>query len=72
MTTLLVSEVFPPKHGGSGRWFWEIYRRLSRSDYAIATSEHPKQEAFDRSHDLRLERLPLALPSWGLLNSLPG
>src|SRR5262249_18431970 len=24
-TTLLVSEVFPPAHGGSGRWFWEIY-----------------------------------------------
>ena len=28
MSVLLLSEIFPPQKGGSGRWFWEIYRRL--------------------------------------------
>jgi phosphatidylinositol alpha-1,6-mannosyltransferase len=66
MTTLLVTEVFPPRHGGSGRWFWEVYRRLPRRDVVIAAGEYPDQEAFDRTHDLRLSRLPLTLRSWGL------
>ncbi|MCI0641904.1 MAG: glycosyltransferase family 4 protein [Gemmataceae bacterium] len=66
MKALLLSEIFPPKTGGSGRWFWEIYRRLPRDQYALAVGEHPRQAEFDRSHDLNLARLPLALPSWGL------
>jgi phosphatidylinositol alpha-1,6-mannosyltransferase len=66
MTTLLVSEVFPPVHGGSGRWFWEVYRRLPRRQYVIAAGEHQRQADFDRSHDLRLCRLPLAQRAWGL------
>lgn len=27
---LLVTEVFPSQTGGSGRWFWKIFRRLPR------------------------------------------
>jgi phosphatidylinositol alpha-1,6-mannosyltransferase len=61
-----VSEIFPPKTGGSGRWFWEVYRRLPRDTYVIAAGEHPRQAEFDRGHDLRVLRLPLALRSWGL------
>lgn len=66
MTTLLISEVFPPRTGGSGRWFWEIYRRLPREQFLVAAGEAPGHEAFDRTHDLRLVRLPLTLPSWGV------
>jgi phosphatidyl-myo-inositol dimannoside synthase len=66
MTRLLVSEIFPPVHGGSGRWFWEIYRRLPREEYAVAAGEHPNQVEFDRSHQLRVSRLPLRIPAWGL------
>jgi phosphatidylinositol alpha-1,6-mannosyltransferase len=66
MTTLLLSEIFPPRTGGSGRWFWEIYRRLPRSRVVIAAGEDPRQQEFDRTHDLRLFRLPLTLPAWGL------
>jgi phosphatidylinositol alpha-1,6-mannosyltransferase len=66
MTALLISEIFPPWTGGSGRWFWEIYRRLPRQEFVIAAGQHPRQEAFDRTHDLRLARLPLNLASWGL------
>jgi phosphatidylinositol alpha-1,6-mannosyltransferase len=68
MTTLLVSDIFPPKTGGSGRWFWEIYRRLPREDFVIAAGEDPRQMDFDRSHNLRVMRLPLTMRSWGLLS----
>jgi phosphatidylinositol alpha-1,6-mannosyltransferase len=66
MKTLLVSEIFPPANGGSGRWFWEIYRRLPREEFVIAAGEHPGQNDFDRTHDLNVHRLPLALPDLGL------
>src|SRR5262249_4558378 len=69
--SLLLSEVFPPQTGGSGRWFWELYRRLSRDRYLIATGEYAHQETFDRTHDLRLWRLPLKQSSWAL-RSLAG
>jgi phosphatidylinositol alpha-1,6-mannosyltransferase len=71
MTTLLISDVFPPKTGGSGRWFWEIYRRLPRDEFIIAAGEDPRQEQFDQSHSLRLVRAPLALRAWGV-RSLEG
>ncbi len=64
--TLLISEIFPPQKGGSGRWFWEIYRRLPRADYVIAAGEHAGQERFDAGHDLHVVRLPLRMSEWGL------
>src|SRR5438132_2719320 len=68
MTIMLVSEKFPPRTGGSGRWFWEIYRRLPRGQVFVAAGEHPRQEEFDRGHDLRVARLPLTMREWGLLS----
>ncbi len=65
---LVLTEIFPPRTGGSGRWFWEVYRRLPREAFAIATAEHPDQEVFDKTHDLQLYRLPLSLRQWGLLS----
>jgi phosphatidylinositol alpha-1,6-mannosyltransferase len=66
MKSLLVTEVFPPRTGGSGRWFWEVYRRLPRGSYVVAAGEHPRQDEFDRTHDLRLLRLPLTFSTWGV------
>jgi phosphatidylinositol alpha-1,6-mannosyltransferase len=66
VSTLLVSEVFPPRTGGSGRWFWEVYRRLPRADYLIAAGEDAQQAAFDATHDLRVVRVPLTMRAWGL------
>lgn len=63
---LLLSEIFPPKTGGSGRWFWEIYRRLPRERYLIAAGEDARQAAFDATHDLRVVRMPLTLRQWGI------
>ncbi len=65
MKALLLSEIFPPKTGGSGRWFWEIYRRISRDEVVVVAGEDPRQEQFDRTHDLRLSRLPLEMADWG-------
>jgi phosphatidylinositol alpha-1,6-mannosyltransferase len=67
MTIMLVSDNFPPRTGGSGRWFWEIYRRLPRAQVFVAAGEHPRQEEFDRGHDLRVARLPLSMREWGVL-----
>jgi len=64
--TLLLSEIFPPRTGGSGRWLWEIYRRLSRQQLLICAGTHPRQAEFDARHDVPLLRIPLTLPSWGL------
>jgi phosphatidylinositol alpha-1,6-mannosyltransferase len=63
---LLLSRVFPPQVGGSGRWLWEIYRRLPRHQVVIAAGEDPRQGEFDARHDLTVARLPLHPESWGL------
>jgi phosphatidyl-myo-inositol dimannoside synthase len=66
MSLLLVTEIFPPRIGGSGRWFWEIYSRLPRDEVAIAAGTAPGEEAFDRTHDLKVQRLDLTMRSWGV------
>lgn len=62
----LITEAFPPQNGGSSRWFFEIYRRLPRSRVVVAAGEGPGCEAFDRTHELRVSRLPLAMDDVGL------
>ncbi len=64
--TLLLSEIFPPTNGGSGRWFWELYSRLSISEYIIAAGQTVGDEAFDKAHDLNITRVNLSSPSWGI------
>jgi phosphatidyl-myo-inositol dimannoside synthase len=68
LRTLLISDNFPPRTGGSGRWFWEIYRRLPRDSFMIAAGEHQRQAEFDRAHDVRVVRLPLTMRAWGLVS----
>lgn len=63
---LLVSEVFPPRTGGSGRWFWEIYRRMPRDEVTIAAGEDAQAAEFDRTHDVRVVRVPLTLGDFGV------
>jgi phosphatidylinositol alpha-1,6-mannosyltransferase len=68
MVRLLISDMFPPKIGGSSRWFWEIYRRLPRAEIVIAAGEDRQQDEFDRTHGLRVMRLPLTSSDWGVFN----
>ena len=64
--TLLVTENFPPRTGGSGRWFWELYRRLPRERFLVAAGQAPRQDEVDRNGQLRVVRLPLTLREWGV------
>lgn len=66
MKTLLVSEVFPPRKGGSGRWFWEVYRRSDPSRCMILAGCHPGDAEFDATHELNVQRVPLTFPTWGV------
>jgi phosphatidylinositol alpha-1,6-mannosyltransferase len=59
MSILLVSDIFPP----TGRWFWEIYRRLPPGTIVVAAGQAPGAAAFDAEHRLRTERLELAFPT---------
>jgi phosphatidylinositol alpha-1,6-mannosyltransferase len=68
VTVLLLTEVFPPKTGGSGRWMWELYRRLDKIDVQVAAGNTAGAESFDRTHALRIQRLPLAFTNWGVFD----
>lgn len=66
MKRLLVSEVFPPQHGGSGRWFYEVYRRMPAGTSVVVAGEHARAWEFDRASGLPTERAPLRMDQWGV------
>ena len=66
MKTLLLSEIFPPAKGGSGRWFHDLYGRLARDRYVLAVGTQPGHEAFDCGQDLDIRRLRLHSDRWDL------
>ncbi|MEJ2681539.1 MAG: hypothetical protein P8144_08715 [Gammaproteobacteria bacterium] len=66
MRILFLSEIFPPTHGGSGRWLWEVATRLDPSTVTVVTHQHPNAEQFDRTHNLDIRRIPLQSPEWGV------
>jgi phosphatidylinositol alpha-1,6-mannosyltransferase len=63
---LLITNVFPPRIGGSGRWLWELYRRMRGFDVSVAATGEPGAAAFDASSGMTIHRLPLDFPSWGV------
>ncbi|AKO52759.1 glycosyl transferase family 1 [Marinobacter psychrophilus] len=63
---LLVSEIFPPTHGGSGRWFWEIYSRFSVGNVACLVGEHPNATVIDSTFPHPIQRFALSSSEWGL------
>jgi phosphatidyl-myo-inositol dimannoside synthase len=65
---LLVSDLFPPRTGGSGRWLWELYRRLEGVRIHIAAGEAPDSELFDRGSPVPIARVPLSFRNWGISN----
>ncbi len=66
--TLVVSENFPPRVGGSGRWLWELYRRLPRDEYVVAAGADPRAAEFERRHDVRVFRIPLSMQTRGMVS----
>jgi phosphatidylinositol alpha-1,6-mannosyltransferase len=63
---LLLTSVFPPKKGGSGRWFWELYRRLPEIDVHVVAGDTPGAASFDATAELPIVRIPMHFPNWGL------
>jgi len=65
---LLVSQVFPPRTGGSGRWLWELYRRLPGANtmVEVIAGATVGSAEFDRSASLPIARMPLDFASWGI------
>lgn len=66
---LLVSEIFPPKTGGSGRWLWEVYSRLPSDEVVIAAGADIRAADFDRLHNLKLHRISFNFNSWGMASA---
>lgn len=68
MKTLLLTEVFPPRKGGSGRWLFELYRRFPQGSAHVVAPEEPGCAEFDQTHSLPVKRMPFRFSSWGLRN----
>lgn len=72
---LLFTENFPPIEGGSGRWFWELYRRLPAKHIVIVTSQIVDKDVstdnIDNLLDATIVRIPLTCREWGF-KSLQG
>jgi phosphatidyl-myo-inositol dimannoside synthase len=65
LTTLLVTNDFPPKIGGIQSYLWELWRRLPPDEVAVLTTPHRDARAFDRRQPFRIERTraPVLLPT---------
>jgi phosphatidylinositol alpha-1,6-mannosyltransferase len=61
---LVLTENFPPKSGGSGRWFWELYSRLPKEDYIIVT-DTVEDNSIDKQIENTIIRIPLKCAEWG-------
>ena len=69
MTTLLVTNDFPPKVGGIQSYLWELWRRLPPDETVVLTAAHRGAPAFDAAaRPLRIDRVtgPVLLPTPGL------
>ncbi len=69
---LLLSEIFPPQTGGSGRWLSEVYPKISEFKTHCMVQEHAEQEKQDQKYptqqilrcNLRMrDRAPLSISS---------
>jgi phosphatidylinositol alpha-1,6-mannosyltransferase len=69
---LVIADVFPPRHGGSGRWLWDLYRRLPDLHPTVLAGPADGDREFDRASSLPIERWPLRLASWGALGGAGG
>lgn len=65
---ILLSEIFPPKTGGSGRWFWGLYTRLDKEKTIVVTGIDDDAEDVDAQSGLEIYRIPLSSESWGVMS----
>ena len=53
---VLVTNDFPPKHGGIQSYLWELWRRLPPGDVTVLTTPFDGAEAWDAAQAFRIER----------------
>lgn len=65
---LVLSEIFPPRHGGSGRWFYELYKRLEPGLATLFTHtiNSESEREVDSKFPQRIIRNKYASPEWGI------
>jgi phosphatidylinositol alpha-1,6-mannosyltransferase len=63
--SLLVTNDFPPKHGGIQSVLWELWRRLPASETTVLTTPFRGSRVWDAEQDFRIERTrrPVLLPT---------
>jgi len=61
---LVFSEVFPPMHGGSGRWLWEVYSRQDAAKYVVVAGNAEGDTLFDSKAELKIHRISFNYSSW--------
>src|SRR6056297_830249 len=66
--TMLLSEVFPPQHGGSGKWFWEIYSRLPENRCLMVVGNSHGGDPRDATYPQPIERVDLHMDYRGVAN----
>jgi phosphatidyl-myo-inositol dimannoside synthase len=55
--SLLVTNDFPPKHGGIQSYLYELWRRLPADDTTVLTTAFPGADVWDAEQDFRIERV---------------
>jgi phosphatidylinositol alpha-1,6-mannosyltransferase len=53
---LLVTNDFPPKHGGIQSYLWELWRRLPSDNVTVLTTRYPGATAWDAAQPFRIVR----------------
>jgi phosphatidylinositol alpha-1,6-mannosyltransferase len=56
LSSLLVTNDFPPKVGGIQSYLYELWRRLPPAETTVLTTPYAGTEAFDAQHGFRIER----------------
>jgi len=57
MASLLVTNDFPPKHGGIQSYLYELWRRLPTSETTVLTTAFPGSHEWDAQQPFRIERV---------------
>ncbi len=68
MKTLLISEVFPPRLGGTATLFYKVYSHYPPGEAVVLTDLQPGDENFDKGFSFPVVRVPLSMNEWGFLN----
>ncbi len=72
MPSLLVTNDFPPKHGGIQSYLYELWRRLPPDETTVLTTTHPDARVWDAAQPFRVERVDtkVMLPTPGLVRRI--